>query len=63
MKLKASGVIEPDFKIKEGKSKKKKDNNASDCGTTEGKNLIDSMSDASPLKASKGLKPNAKLRG
>jgi len=26
MKLKASGVIEPDFKIKEGKKKKKSDN-------------------------------------
>jgi hypothetical protein len=25
MKLKASGVIEPDFKIKEGKDKNKKD--------------------------------------
>lgn len=57
MKLKASGVIEPDFKIKEGKSKKKKDATLSEGGgTTDGKNLIDSISDSSPLKASKGFK-------
>lgn len=29
MKLKASGVIEPDFKIKEGKKKKKDDKSSS----------------------------------
>ncbi len=32
MKLKASGVIEPDFKIKESKKKKKEDQGGTDDG-------------------------------
>lgn len=33
MKLKASGVIEPDFKIKEGKKKKSDNQNEGDSPT------------------------------
>ncbi len=54
MKLKAAGVIEPDFKIKEGKFKKKKESGEPES-PLKVKNLasIDGDDDISPLKHAK----------
>ena len=54
MKLKASGVIEADFKIKEGKRKKKKDNSIDTEGAGSiGKRMESGTSIMSPIKKQK----------
>lgn len=58
MKLKASGVIEPDFKIKEGKKKKKGDNEDGSSKRKEESSLT--VSDQSTIKRKMSLKKNSR---
>ena len=58
MKLKASGVIEPDFKIKEGKKKKKDISDDGDISTLNRKN--DSTITVENKKKSKKKKKSSK---
>ena len=66
MKLKASGVIEPDFKIKEGKKKKRAESNEGDSSKVNRKEESSiSVNDKTLTNKSKGKKSgkHSKFKG